>query len=91
MTRGLFKSLFLHSLIIGLFMYGAEIFKKNKRFEITEIPLDIVDISDQTINKIDTTKNKIVEKKKSKKEMQSGFQPPKVKSKPKPPEFSSKK
>jgi hypothetical protein len=70
-------------------MYGAEIFKNNKRFEINEIPLDIVDISDKTITK---TEKKVQEKDIKKKEQQNkgGFQPPKVKSKPKPPEFSKK-
>lgn len=70
-------------------MYGAEIFKRNKRFEINEIPLEIVDISDQTISKISTSKkNKVEKKNNSKKE--TGFQPPKIKSKPQPPEFKIK-
>ena len=42
MTRGLLKSITLHFGILLLFIYGAEIFKQNKRFEIYEIPLDIV-------------------------------------------------
>ena len=50
MTRGLLKSITLHFGILLIFIYGAEIFKKNKRFEIYEIPLDVVDISDKTIN-----------------------------------------
>ena len=53
MTKGLLKSMFLHTGILMMFMYGAEIFKKNKRFEIYEIPLDIVDISEKTVNKIE--------------------------------------
>ena len=69
-------------------MYGAEIFKKNKRFEINEIPLEIVDISDQTVNKLENKKT-VVKKKKENKNL-SGFQPPIVKSKPKPPEFKVK-
>ncbi len=89
MIQGLLKSFFLHLLIVGLFMYGAEIFKNNKRFEINEIPLDIVDISDQTITKTDKNVQKKTQKK-NKQQNQSGFQPPKVKSKPKPPEFSTK-
>lgn len=88
MTKGLLKSSFLHLIIIGLFMYGAELFKKNKRFEINEIPLEIVDISDQTVNKVENKKT-IVKKKKENKNL-SGFQPPIVKSKPKPPEFKIK-
>ena len=89
MIRGLLKSFFLHLFIVGLFMYGAEIFKNNKKFEINEIPLDIVDISEQTITK---TEKKNQEKATKKKEQRNkgGFQPPKVKSKPKPPEFSEK-
>ena len=89
MIKGLLKSFFLHLLIVGLFIYGSEIFKNNKRFEIKEIPLDIIDISDQTITK---TEKKIKEKaaKKKQQKNQGGFQPPKVKSKPKPPEFAKK-
>ena len=89
MIKGLLKSFFLHLLIVGLFIYGAEIFKNNKRFEINEIPLDIIDISDQTITKTE----KKVKEKAAKKQQQlnaGGFQPPKVKSKPKPPEFTKK-
>ena len=76
-------------MILGLFIYGAEFFKSNKRFEINEIPLDIVDISDQTITK---SEKKVQKQDSKKKEQQnkSGFQPPKVKSKPKPPEFTKK-
>ena len=89
MIKGLLKSFFLHLLIVGLFIYGSEIFKNNKRFEINEIPLDIVDISDQTITKTEKkTKEKAAKKKQQKDK--GGFQPPKVKSKPKPPEFAKK-
>ncbi len=92
MTQGLLKSFFLHLLILFFFIYGAEIFKQNKRFEINEIPLEIVDISDQTVNKLENEKNKKVKSKPSPvKKVLSGFQPPKVESKPKPPEFSEKK
>ena len=45
-------------------MYGAEIFKNNKKFEINEIPLDIVDISEQTTT---TTEKKIKKKRQKKK------------------------
>ena len=83
MTRGLLKSFSLHFVILGLFMYGAEIFKKNKRFEINEIPLEIVEISDKTVNKVEPEKKSKPKEKKS----SQGFQPPSVKSKPKPPEF----
>ena len=92
MTQGLLKSFFLHLLILFLFIYGAEIFKQNKKFEINEIPLEIVDISDQTVNKLENEKNKKIKSKPSPvKKVLSGFQPPKVESKPKPPEFSEKK
>ncbi|MAI59841.1 MAG: hypothetical protein CMM92_02330 [Rickettsiales bacterium] len=86
MTRGLFKSITLHFGILLVFLYGAEIFKQNKRFEIYEIPLEIVDVSDQTVNKTDKVK------KKSKKSISKNqfFLPPKPKSKPNPPEFSIK-
>ena len=86
MTRGLFKSITLHFGILLVFLYGAEIFKQNKRFEIYEIPLEIVDVSDQTVNKTDKVK------KKSKKSISKNqfFLPPKPKSKPNPPEFSQK-
>ena len=83
MTRGLLKSILLHFSVVLIFMYGAEIFKKNKRFEIYEIPLDIVDISDTTVNKIEEKKNTKTTSKKKK----DYFSPPKIKTKPKPPEF----
>ena len=87
MTVGLLKSLFLHFGILLIFFYGAEIFKKNKRFEIHEIPLDIVDISDKTVNKVEKQKQK------SKKNLNKSdfFTPPTPKSKPTPPEFAIKK
>ena len=66
MTKGLLKSMFLHTGILMMFMYGAEIFKKNKRFEIYEIPLDIVDISEKTVNKIENKKKLLKKKAKSK-------------------------
>ena len=62
MTIGFFKSIFLHLGILLVFFYGAEIFKKNKRFEIYEIPMEIVDISDQTVNEV-KEKNKSISKK----------------------------
>jgi hypothetical protein len=85
MTRGLLKSITLHFGILLLFIYGAEIFKQNKRFEIYEIPLDIVDISDKTTSEVD----KIKKKTNMKKEKTDYFSPPEPKLKPKPPEFSS--
>ena len=86
MTRGLFKSVTLHFGILFVFLYGAEIFKQNKRFEIYEIPLEIVDVSDETVNKTDRVK------KQSKKSLSKNqfFLPPKPKSKPTPPEFALK-
>ena len=86
MTKGLFKSITLHFGILLVFLYGAEIFKQNKRFEIYEIPLEIVDISDQTVSQTDKVK------KKSKKSLSKNqfFLPPKPKSKPNPPDFSLK-
>ncbi len=86
MTKGLLKSMFLHTGILMVFMYGAEIFKKNKRFEIYEIPLDIVDISEKTVNKTEL-KKKV--SKKNKKQIQA-YYPPSPKTKPKPPEFALK-
>ncbi len=87
MTKGLLKSFLLHFGVVFLFLYGAEIFKKNKRFEIYEIPLDIVDVSEKTVNKIDNIEKKNKQKKINKKEY---FSPPVVRSKPKPPEFAVK-
>ena len=75
MTKGISKSIILHSLILIFFMYGAEIFKNNKSFEIYEIPLDVIDISDKTQSnekKLDIKKKSTVEK----------FSPPKPKSRP---------
>ena len=87
MAKGILKSIFLHFFILFFFLYGAELFKKNKRFEIYEIPLEVVDISDVTINKLQNNKNNKKSKVKSKKEF---FDPPKPKSKPSPPEFAIK-
>ena len=86
MTRGLFKSVTLHFGILFVFLYGAEIFKQNKRFEIYEIPLEIVDVSDETVNKTDKVK------KQNKKSLSKNqfFLPPKPKSKPTPPELALK-
>ena len=79
MAKGILKSIFLHFFIL-FFLYGAELFKKNKRFEIYEIPLEVVDISDVTMNKLQNNKNN---KKSSK--IKRIFDPPKPKSKPSPP------
>jgi len=67
-----------------MFLYGAEIFRKNKRFEIIEIPLDIIDISEKTV----TAKERPSPPKKITKQT---FSPPKALSKPKLPEFSDEK
>ena len=64
MIGGLLKSFFLHLLIVGLFIYGAEIFKNNKKFEVNEIPLDIVDISEQTITNTEKKNQEKATKKK---------------------------
>ena len=85
MVTGLFKSSFLHLAIILIFMYGAEIFKRNKRFEIIEVPLDIIEISEKTVTKENTPKAKTRPKK-----LQT-YTPPQVLSRPKSPEFSNKK
>ena len=62
MTKGLLKSMFLHTGILMMFIYGAEIFKKNKRFEIYEIPLEVIDISEKTVNKTEAKKKYCKEK-----------------------------
>jgi hypothetical protein len=82
MTHGLVKSVFLHFGIFILFLYGAEIFKQNKRFEIYEIPLDVVDVAEKTVNKTQNAKEKKVKKKRK-----DTYDPPKPKTKPTPPEF----
>ena len=56
MTKGLLKSTFLHLGILMIFVYGAEIFKQNKRFEIYEIPLEIVDITEKKEKKKEVKK-----------------------------------
>ena len=85
MVKGLFKSSFLHLAIIFIFLYGAEIFKRNKRFEIIEIPLDIVEISEKTV-----TKKNIPKAQQKPKKIQS-YSPPEVLSRPKNPEFTEEK
>ena len=87
MTKGLLKSMFLHTGILMMFIYGAEIFKKNKRFEIYEIPLEVVDISEKTVNKTEAKKKDIAKKNKRQKET---YSPPTPKSKPTPPDFTVK-
>jgi hypothetical protein len=87
MTKGLLKSMFLHTGILMMFIYGAEIFKKNKRFEIYEIPLEVVDISEKTVNKTEAKKKDIAKKNKRQKET---YSPPIPKSKPNPPDFTVK-
>ena len=87
MTKGLLKSMFLHTGILMMFIYGAEIFKKNKRFEIYEIPLEIIDISEKTVNKTEAKKKNIAKKNKRQKET---YSPPTPKSKPNPPDFTVK-
>ena len=87
MTKGLLKSTFLHFGIIMIFVYGAEIFKQNKRFEIYEIPLDIVDISEKTVNKTEVKKKTSSQKKRNQRQT---YSPPSPKSKPSPPEFALK-
>lgn len=75
MTKGISKSIILHFCILFFFIYGAEIFKNNKKFEIYEIPLDIVDISNKTQSndkKLDNKPKKVVEK----------FSPPRPQSRP---------
>ena len=69
-----------------MFVYGAEIFKQNKRFEIYEIPLDIVDISEKTVNKTDVNKKKVQKKR----NQRQTYSPPSPQVKAKPPEFALK-
>ena len=85
MVTGLFKSSFLHLTIILIFLYGAEIFKRNKKFEVIEIPLDIVEISEKTVT------NKNIPKAQQKPKKKQSYSPPEVISRPKNPEFSEKK
>ena len=85
MVTGLFKSSFLHLAIVLIFLYGAEIFKRNKRFEIVEIPLDIVEISEKTVTK------KNIPKAQQKPKKSQSYTPPEVLSRPKNPEFAKKK
>lgn len=85
MVTGLFKSSFLHLVIVLIFLYGAEIFKRNKRFEIVEIPLDIVEVSEKTVTK------KNIPKAQQKPKKSQTYTPPEVLSRPKNPEFAKKK
>ena len=72
MVTGLFKSSFLHLAIVLIFLYGAEIFKRNKRFEIVEIPLDIVEVSEKTVTK------KNIPKAQQKPKKNQSYTPPEV-------------
>ena len=83
MFFGFIKSIFFHvSVIFSLFLFANFInFNNNQIY--TEIPIEIVEVSEET-NVKKTSKKKIEEKKQT-------FVPPQPKSKPKPPEFSEKK
>lgn len=84
MVSGLFKSSFLHLIIILMFMYGAEIFKRNKKFEIVEIPMEIIEISEKTVSTKKAPKPEVKPNRKQ------NYSPPEVLSRPKSPEFTKK-
>ena len=84
MVSGLFKSSFLHLIIIFMFMYGAEIFKRNKKFEIVEIPMEIIEISEKTVSTKKAPKPEVKPNRKQ------NYSPPEVLSRPKSPEFTKK-
>ena len=67
-----------------MFMYGAEIFKRNKKFEIVEIPMEIIEISEKTVSTKKAPKPEVKPNRKQ------NYSPPEVLSRPKSPEFTKK-
>ena len=64
-----------------MFMYGAEIFKRNKKFEIVEIPMEIIEISEKTVSTKKAPKPEVKPNRKQ------NYSPPEVLSRP---EFTKK-
>ena len=78
------KSISFHLLIILFFLFFHNFFDLSKRNIITEIPIEVVDVSDRT-----NVKKKEPEKK-VKEIVEQKFSPPKPISKPVPPKFEEK-
>ena len=83
MVSNFFKSILFHGLVVIAFILGPFDFSKEK--DLDQIPIEILDISEKTVNK----KVKKLEKNKPKKEIIS--KPPVILPKPKPPEFKTEK
>lgn len=82
MTISLFFSVFFHLLIIFSFLVFPNLFNLKKKSKVSEIPIEIVEISKQTQSK------KVKIKKVS--EKNQNYTPPKAIKKPKAPEFIKK-
>lgn len=78
------KSISFHLSIILFFLFFNNLFDFSKRNVITEIPIEVVEVSDKTNVK------KTKPEKKLKKKVEQKFSPPKPISKPAPPEFREK-
>ena len=78
------KSISFHLLIIFSFLIFDNFYNFSNRKVITEIPIEVVDVSEKT-----KVKKKRPEKKVEKK-VEQRFRPPKPISKPRPPEFEQK-
>ncbi len=83
MVSNFFKSIFFHGLVVIAFILGPFDFSKEK--DLDQIPIEILEISEKTVNK----KIKKLEKNKPKKEIIT--KPPVILPKPKPPEFKTEK
>ena len=78
------KSISFHLLIIFSFLVFDSFYDFSRRDVITEIPIEVVDVSEKT-----KVKKKKLEKKVEKK-VEQRFTPPKPISRPNPPEFEQK-
>ena len=89
MITNLFKSVFFHIFVIITLIMISKLMTFSKTNEVTEIPIEILEISDKTTSKKIESKPK--PKPKPKQNVQNKFSAPKPLSKPKVPEFVEKK
>ncbi len=90
MFSSFIRSILFHILVVLLLYIFSNYLSFSKKTLITEIPLEIVDISDKTkIKKV--VKKKVVKKEVVKEKVEENFRLPDPVSKPKIPEFVNKK
>ena len=89
MITNLFKSVFFHIFVVITLITISKLMTFSKTNEVTEIPIEILEISDKTSSKKIESKPK--PKPKPKQNVQNKFSAPIPLSKPKVPEFVEKK